>query len=274
MARILTYLLIPLLAILLTAHVEFNFNNLLSTADTARVLLLTAHPDDECMFFGPTLTALKRRSEQEGEAVEVHSLCLSVGDADGLGEVRRWELVRSLDVLGVDAGRRRVLDREDMKDDITATWDPHTIADIVTSYASAHNITTILTFDERGVSSHPNHISLFRGTALALALAPQPLRAYALVSSPLLTKYLGVASAFVAKVRVPLQARSDNGVDRAMVVSSAAEYAVTLRGMLQHWSQMVWFRWLYVGFSRYMWVNEWVEIKSAASLETGKVAEL
>jgi N-acetylglucosaminylphosphatidylinositol deacetylase len=23
----------------------------------------------------------------------------------------------------------------------------------------------------------------------------------------------------------------------------------------------VWFRWLYVSFSRYMWVNEWLEVK-------------
>jgi N-acetylglucosaminylphosphatidylinositol deacetylase len=37
-------------------------------------------------------------------------------------------------------------------------------------------------------------------------------------------------------------------------------YFTALRAMREHWSQLVWFRWLYVSFSRYMWVNEWVEI--------------
>jgi N-acetylglucosaminylphosphatidylinositol deacetylase len=31
--------------------------------------------------------------------------------------------------------------------------------------------------------------------------------------------------------------------------------------MRRHWSQLVWFRWLYVLFSRYMWVNDLVEVK-------------
>ena len=38
-----------------------------------RVLLVTAHPDDECMFFGPTIAHLIR------EGHEVFILCLSTG---------------------------------------------------------------------------------------------------------------------------------------------------------------------------------------------------
>ena len=38
-----------------------------------RVLLLTAHPDDECMFFAPTLVSLVQNS------VALFSLCLSAG---------------------------------------------------------------------------------------------------------------------------------------------------------------------------------------------------
>ena len=43
------------------------------------VLLVTAHPDDEAMFFVPTILALQARS------VRVHVLCLSTGEFDGLG---------------------------------------------------------------------------------------------------------------------------------------------------------------------------------------------
>ena len=73
----------------------------------ASVLLLTAHPDDECMFFAPTLLALLATTPPPS----VYSLCLSVGNADGLGETRRAELGKSLDVLGVPKGRRWVIDR-------------------------------------------------------------------------------------------------------------------------------------------------------------------
>lgn len=90
----------------------------------ARVLFLTAHPDDECMFFAPTIMALTskvkfRRSparhsveywNNNNAYPEVFSLCLSAGDADGLGTVRREELGRSLDVLGIGDEKRSVVD--------------------------------------------------------------------------------------------------------------------------------------------------------------------
>jgi N-acetylglucosaminylphosphatidylinositol deacetylase len=44
-------------------------------------------------------------------------------------------------------------------------------------------------------------------------------------------------------------------------VSGAKEYLSALRAMQAHRSQLVGFRWLYLAFSRYMWVNEWVEVK-------------
>lgn len=40
----------------------------------SRVLLVTAHPDDECMFFGPTLVALGDRKN-----CTIYVLCLTQG---------------------------------------------------------------------------------------------------------------------------------------------------------------------------------------------------
>lgn len=77
-----------------------------SPASSPRVLLVTAHPDDECLFFAPTILSLQKNSPSS----ELCSLCLSVGNADGLGVVRRKELEDSLDVLGIHQGRRWVLD--------------------------------------------------------------------------------------------------------------------------------------------------------------------
>ena len=82
-----------------------------SPSKAANVLLLTAHPDDECMFFAPTLLALtSAQRTKDSRAYDVFSLCMSSGNADGLGDVRKGELGRSLDVLGVPAGQRWVLD--------------------------------------------------------------------------------------------------------------------------------------------------------------------
>ena len=90
-----------------------------------RILLLTAHPDDETFFFGPTLTSLipslsapvsASSSERASDTVavtfpQVYSLCFSAGNADGLGDIRRREFGDSLDVLGVTEDRRWILDK-------------------------------------------------------------------------------------------------------------------------------------------------------------------
>ena len=59
-------------------------------------LLVIAHPDDECMFFTPTVLGLAR------QGITAHVLCLSTGNFDGLGATRSRELRASCVELGVD----------------------------------------------------------------------------------------------------------------------------------------------------------------------------
>jgi N-acetylglucosaminylphosphatidylinositol deacetylase len=84
-----------------------------SDATETNILLLTAHPDDECMFFAPTLLGIGNQAaaSKTNSRPNIYSLCLSVGNADGLGDLRREELSRSLDVLRIDSKRRQVIDR-------------------------------------------------------------------------------------------------------------------------------------------------------------------
>ncbi|KAI9063770.1 LmbE-like protein [Trametes sanguinea] len=220
----------------------------------ANILLLTAHPDDECMFFAPTILALLDKTD-----ARLHSLCLSVGNADGLGEVRRHELARSLEVLGIEDGRRWVVDRPDLQDNFTAEWNPQVISDVLRPYVLEHDIDVILTFDEHGVSSHPNHISLPKGAAHLLSTLPpastkrRP-RLFSLITVPLHEKYLGPIGPVSTRLALSIA-----HLWHRLAVSGWEGYARALRAMMQHRSQLVWFRWLYVSFSRYMWVNEWVE---------------
>jgi N-acetylglucosaminylphosphatidylinositol deacetylase len=54
------------------------------TLQNKRILLLIAHPDDEAMFFAPTLLALTR----PGNGNHVKILCLSSGKQAGASPMR------------------------------------------------------------------------------------------------------------------------------------------------------------------------------------------
>ncbi|EPT02193.1 hypothetical protein FOMPIDRAFT_1083095, partial [Fomitopsis schrenkii] len=281
-------LLLAALVVQISGPPITNYSGL-DTGEPTRILLLTAHPDDECMFFAPTLLGLAKsvhRVSGPDRLLEIFSLCLSVGNADGLGTIRRDELGRSLDVLGVPSSRRWVEDRSDLQDNFTAQWDYDTIAAVIRPYVVDNGITTILTFDAYGISGHPNHVSLAYGAERLLSALPSPAsgsispparpRLFTLVSVPLLQKYTGPWAAilsradFVARARsvltqTPISLAQKSAGDRGArpgptFVAGVREYVTALRAMMQHRSQLVWFRWLYVAFSRYMWVNDWVEI--------------
>lgn len=59
-----------------TESTRINASNDVDTKDgrKTKVLLVTAHPDDECMFFAPTIIAMTSNSR-----IEFHVLCLSNG---------------------------------------------------------------------------------------------------------------------------------------------------------------------------------------------------
>ncbi|KAJ3763381.1 LmbE-like protein [Lentinula raphanica] len=254
-----------------------------------RVLLVTAHPDDECLFFSPTILGLKKDPSRTPHA-ELFSLCLSVGDADGLGHVRKEEYERSMDVLGIEAKNRMTLDDPYLQDDIESSWNIDYIADVVADFVVTHNITTILTFDQGGVSDHPNHKAIPFGIQRMMSAYPMypPPKFYVLITVPLSIKYVGILAPLVVKFdfftnhalhyledrlvwfldyldyAATIQPSADGKRTRQRVmpvfVSGIDDYFVGLRAMRQHWSQLVWFRWLNVMFSRYMWVNEWAEV--------------
>lgn len=237
-----------------------------------KVLLLTAHPDDECMFFAPTLISLAKTNE------DVYTLCLSTGDADGVGDTRRAELEASLDVLGVGGAKRWIVDHpcvrfllsasvshllySELQDNITALWDASVVASVLEPYILEHGITKVFTFDRQGVSQHPNHKSLSDGVKqfIQQSTLERPPRLYTLLTVSFYEKYMGIIAPTMAKVDL-LSISEKHPLPVTVFVSGFEEYWTALQAMKAHWSQLVWFRWLYVAFSRYMWVNEWVEVQ-------------
>lgn len=127
----------------------------------------------------------------------------------------------------------------------------------------------LLTFDQIGISKHPNHWSLFFGAKQVLASAAKHnhhLRGYALKSENILVKYSGWLS-LLSKFYYPLlystkQPAISSKLPQLRYFSGLRSYVTAVKAMNQHRSQLVWFRWLYLLTSRYMWLNDWIEIKA------------
>lgn len=67
--------LVPLVALL---HARYRAQRL-DLSKGRRTLIVTAHPDDECMFFAPVILSLTSGRGYKGRAAQVYLLCLSEG---------------------------------------------------------------------------------------------------------------------------------------------------------------------------------------------------
>lgn len=261
-----------------------------------RICLLIAHPDDEAMFFAPTVLALTR--PEMGNHVKI--LCLSTGDADGLGETRRRELKKSGRMLGLKDEEDVFIidDPEHFPDSMTKTWDEDSIANLLSDYFAPQQanpppdsdsdsdsdssdtrpqpgIDVLVTFDNQGVSSHPNHISLYHGArAFATLVARRgfkPVDVYTLTSVNIARKYISIGdllttlAAYVKDTGSGVLVGSSGGDDRpeALVFlnelfgSTGAARGTAWRAMTEaHQSQMRWFRYGWIVLSRYMVIND------------------
>ncbi|KAJ9180910.1 hypothetical protein P3X46_009097 [Hevea brasiliensis] len=84
------------------------------------VLLVVAHPDDESMFFSPTISYLISRGHN------LHILCLSIGNADGMGNARKHELYKACAVLKVPVQQVNVLDHPELQVQLKlVSWKMH-----------------------------------------------------------------------------------------------------------------------------------------------------
>lgn len=115
-----------------------------------------------------------------------------------------------------------------------------------------------MTFDVGGVSGHPNHGALAHVMAhLPGAAAGRKPKVWLLETTSLLRKYIGVVDVLVSLL-VAL-ARSlrwwpPRGNRETRVALNARPW-LAYRAMLAHASQFVWYRRLFILFSRYTYVN-------------------
>ncbi|RYG92513.1 hypothetical protein EON65_59060, partial [archaeon] len=125
-------------------------------------LLVTAHPDDEVLFFSPLLSQFMVK-EKRGCDKELHILCLSTGNAEGLGEVRVGELYAAAALFGLDRAHVTVVDHPSLQDGMNTQWPVEVVADMVLQQARRLSAQLVVTFDAQGASGHLNHIATHHG---------------------------------------------------------------------------------------------------------------
>lgn len=92
-----------------------------------QVLLIIAHPDDESMFFTPIILSLIK-------TCRIYLLCLSNGNAEGIGNIREQELYHACSILGMQSTDIYILNNIKLLDGMTTLWPVDIVSDVVTEY--------------------------------------------------------------------------------------------------------------------------------------------
>ena len=198
-------------------------------------VLVIAHPDDEVMFFLPLILAIRPN---------LAVLCLSTGNFDGLGQVRKAEFIAVMKALQI-----RNYEIADTFPDGWHDWPGESVARYVGDYLSKHTeIDAIVTFDEFGISGHPNHRSINNSLKFLTQFKPKK-RDY--IVFELLT-----VGWFRKYLLPPLEHLSTFFLDSSVVhVANLSEPLAVTEYMKLYGSQNVWFRRIYALLSRYAYLN-------------------
>eukprot|EP01069_Polyplicarium_translucidae_P004523 Polyplicarium_translucidae@DN2599_c0_g1_i1.p2 len=203
--------------------------------------LVIAHPDDEVLFFTPSLTKTAE--------YPIWVLCLSNGNYRGEFPGRADELRASCLSLGIDPDRVHVINDAALEDG--GNWDIMAVRNYVHEFAKQSKVAQIWTFDDYGVSGHPNHRAVSAAVRLwsLSEVASCPTRYLQSVS--LARKYSGPAEYMLCRLM-----RWWRATPKEDEVVAFCAHRV-FRGMRHHRSQLTWYRCFFVFLSRYSYINNW-----------------
>ena len=228
--------------------------------ETKRFLVVVAHPDDESLFFSPTILRLISMKKLP------HLLVISKGNNDGLGTMREKELNGSCRQLGIELNRCLSLNISGLEDNPHQWWSPKNLSLIVEHYIELFEIDLLITFDHQGISGHLNHRSLSYGIEYYLhhSRSRKPL-CYQLKTIPLLFKFTSLFNLLPTLLqflpRLLVNLFSSPSSDQILFVNSPQNYFNALKSFYAHRSQLRWFRHLYTTFSQYMFINQLIQFK-------------
>ncbi|GEQ68619.1 hypothetical protein JCM33374_g2287 [Metschnikowia sp. JCM 33374] len=265
-------------------HTIYPYNSLTSPTPLpirdSTIYFVIGHPDDEVMFFSPSLVELAKPKHNN----RVRLLCFSKGDAADVsfGAIRSQELRHSARIVGLEPQDVVVMDN--YKDGMDVKWGPHDVARSLHEQigeAGQSPKTVLITFDEQGVSNHPNHIALYHGCKEyfnTYVKSRGTSRLYVLKSLNFWEKYSFtlltnaellvdlVSKFFLNTLKINIHISFFNSYTGRSLSSIkfysdlnmlSLSYAAMAYG---HYSQMVWFRYGWLMFSRYLTFNHLIQI--------------
>ena len=214
-------------------------------------LVLTSHPDDESYFFAPTIQALKAAN------VETHLVCLSDGGAGGDGETRKKELLRVKELFELEG--MCIVEAEDLMDGMTNAWPAKTVMTVLDEYTGGAPTTFdyVVTFDAGGVSGHLNHVCTYEGTKQWIEERKSSISSVSdrggcpqvwVLETTNTARKLSGALDFATSYLESL-------IDSRRVFVPSASPVEVIKAVRLHASQFVWYRKLFVVFSRYTYMN-------------------
>ena len=201
--------------------------------DQQNVALITAHPDDESVFFSPTILELQKKG------VIFFLITVTYGDYDGLGVDRIEELFNSCNELGLNPQRIIFLNNKNYFEHPSKRWkNISALANNLKNVLNKLKIETVFTFGPFGCSGHPNHID----THIAVRSLKKYRRFFLTdaISYRYQFAFFEILSASFSTSKNNIQIFSWN-------------IFKTLKSMLYYRSQFK-FYWI---FSRYVIVNDW-----------------
>ncbi|POS87791.1 hypothetical protein EPUL_001652, partial [Erysiphe pulchra] len=205
--------------------------------------------------------------------------------SEGLGEIRKKELIKS----GLKLGLRKeddilVIENQDFPDSMTTSWDETKVASLLLDFFAPNfgrwsqeafdkdyraTIDILITFDSTGISRHPNHTSLFYGAKKFISTLADhglhlasPVSLYTLTSIPMIRKYIFIfdilpSTLDVTFAKMKKVGNTKNHPNPLIFLNGPEQLRCAQNAMKScHQSQMKWYRWGWIIFSRYMAIND------------------
>jgi N-acetylglucosaminylphosphatidylinositol deacetylase len=231
-----------------------------------RLLLVVAHPDDECLFFSPTLRVLQKQYH-----MNLSLLVFSRGNHGGLGHIRAVELYGSCQTFNIPKDRCVSLDLCNIQDNPAVWWSEQQLIPIINEYINKWSIDILVSFDGKGITGHINH----RAVAYAVRLLAKTNNntmikmAYELKSVSVLRKYLSLLDFYLTFISfiprllhsllsylIPFNLISSPDISEILLINTPNDYIASRNAFANHKSQFSWDRYIYLITSRYMFINE------------------
>ncbi|NXD13206.1 PIGL acetylase, partial [Nothocercus nigrocapillus] len=168
------------------------------------------------------------------------------------GEIRKKELEQSCLLLGIPAANVTVVDHRDFPDNPALHWDTQLLATFVLKHIEANNINLVVTFDAGGVSGHANHTSLYRALRYSVLGYKIFIFFLCLGCHVLTLETVNLFRKYISILDIPISCLLPRD---ALFILTEEEAEQARRAMRCHRSQLLWFRRLYMLFSRYMVIN-------------------